>query len=290
MSPQVSLKPEMNTLRTDRFRFFVFVKKRADMTMEEFDRYWLEVHSKVFLKFIAGKEGLLKYEQLHVNQVEKARLKSIGVPVLDYDGVGLFDVDSFEKFAALLDEGYIRDVVPDEEKFILREESVVVRAKIASIVDCDEDLLIAAQMASAGSPYLKLPTNLRKDRSRMLFTFNVMEGVDLSQVWLRDHANVVKATPLGQSIIKYEQLHPTEPVSGFTDNHDAELPHWDGVALIDVPSFNLFKDPVSKRMLAEDEAKWQAPGTLSMLPIDVATIIDVDVAPAYEASLLLGKL
>jgi len=34
--------------------------------------------------------------KLHVNQVEKARLKKMGVPVLDYDGAAYFDFESFE--------------------------------------------------------------------------------------------------------------------------------------------------------------------------------------------------
>ncbi|KAF9255778.1 hypothetical protein L218DRAFT_883359 [Marasmius fiardii PR-910] len=188
----------MNTLRTDRFRILLFIKKRPDVTREDFDRYWLEEHSKVILKFTDGKEGVLKYEQLHINQAEKARLKKIGVPVPDYDGAALFDTDSFDKFGALFgEENYAKDVIPDEEKFFIRKESVIVRTNIASIIDYDEDLVVAAQMGSAGSLYLKPPTKLRKDRSRMLYMFNVKKGVDLSQAWLQDHAEVVKATPLG---------------------------------------------------------------------------------------------
>ncbi|KAG7100199.1 hypothetical protein E1B28_001974 [Marasmius oreades] len=194
----------MNPFRTDRFRVLVFIKKRPDITTEEFNRYWLDEHTRVSLKFAGTKETVLKYEQLHVNQEEKARLKKIGEQVLDYDGVVMFDTDSFEKFGALLNgEEYIKDVLPDEEKFVTREECIVVRANIAPIVDHDEDLVMAAQMGSAGSPYLKLPTKLRKDRVRMVYTFEAKEGVDLSQAWLHRHAEVVKATPLGQSIINY---------------------------------------------------------------------------------------
>ncbi|KAK1220225.1 hypothetical protein PQX77_017024, partial [Marasmius sp. AFHP31] len=85
----------MNTLRTDRVRTVVFLKKREDITIEEFSRYWLDNHSKVLLDFARGKKGIIKYEQLHVNQAKKYRLIKMGVPVLDYDGVVLFDSESF---------------------------------------------------------------------------------------------------------------------------------------------------------------------------------------------------
>ncbi|KAF9257045.1 hypothetical protein L218DRAFT_157627 [Marasmius fiardii PR-910] len=219
----------MNTLRTDRFRIMVFFKKRPELSLEEFSRYWMDEHSKLVIKWMDGKEGMLKYEQLHVNQAEKARLKKMGVPILDYDGVALFDTDNYENFQALFNEEYVRDILPDEEKFVHHDGVVVIRANIASIIDHDEDLIIAAQMASAGSPYLKPPTKLRKDRSRMLFTFNVKEGADLSRVWLQDHAEVVKVTPIGQSAIKYEQLYPMkEPFGRFGGTGDAQPPLWDG--------------------------------------------------------------
>ena len=77
------------------------------------------------------------------------------------------------------------------------------RANIASIIDHDEDLVVATH---AGSAHIKPAAQLRKDRSRMIFMFNVKEGVDISQAWLQDHAEVVKTAPMAKNIIKYEQV------------------------------------------------------------------------------------
>ncbi|KAL0569239.1 hypothetical protein V5O48_012726 [Marasmius crinis-equi] len=285
----------MNALRTDRVRTLVFLKKREDITVEEFSRHWLDRHSKVILDVTAGTSGVIKYEQLHVNQAEKARLKKLGVPVLDFDGIALFDSETFDSLKSVFSsERYTQKAIPDELKFIDREKCVAVRLNIGSIVDSDEDLIVAAQMGSASSAYLQPPTKLRKDRSRVMFAFNAKEGVDLSKAWLQEHAEVVKSTPLGQTVIKYEQLHLTAPirrlVSSKTSDSTLQLPSWDGLALIDVPTFDAFKDSKTRRMLAEDEAKWQVPGSMYMLPVDVATIIDKDVVPALLAKEMLSKL
>ncbi|KAJ8085304.1 hypothetical protein PM082_004099 [Marasmius tenuissimus] len=286
----------MNTLRTDRVRTVIFLKKREDITIDEFSQYWLDNHSKVLLDFARGKKGIIKYEQLHVNQAEKSRLKKMGVPVLDYDGVVLFDFESFDAMnTAFNTDDYTRKVVPDELKFIDREKCIVCRLNIASIVDTDEDLNIAAQMGSASSAYLRPPTKLRKDRSRVIFTFNAKPGVDLSKAWLQGHAEVVKSTPLGESMIKYEQLHPakriTRLVRADSSDHSAiEIPSWDGLALIDVPRFDAFQDSKAEQMLAKDNSRWQVPGSMHMLPVDVATIIDTDVVPASLAKDILSKL
>ncbi|KAK1236159.1 hypothetical protein PQX77_000601 [Marasmius sp. AFHP31] len=285
----------MNNLRTDRVRTVVFLKKREDVTIEEFSRYWLDRHSKVLLDFARGKAGIIKYEQLHVNQAEKGRLKKMGVPVLDYDGAVLFDSESFDAMnTAFSTDDYVQKVIPDELKFIDREKCVVLRLNIASIVDNDEDLIIAAQMGSASSAYLQPPTKLRKDRSRVIFAFKAKPGADMSKAWLQDHAEVVKSTPLGLSMIKYEQLHLAKPITALVRSNSSDttlkLPGWDGLALIDVPAFDVFQDSKTKRMLAEDEARWQVPGSMHMFPVDVATIIDMDVVPALLAKEMLSKL
>ncbi|KAJ8085264.1 hypothetical protein PM082_004059 [Marasmius tenuissimus] len=85
----------MSTLRTHRVRTAVFVKKRQGIAIE-FDCYWLSNHPKVLLDFARGKKGIIKYEQLHVYQAEKGRLKKMRAPVFDYDGVVLFDSGSLD--------------------------------------------------------------------------------------------------------------------------------------------------------------------------------------------------
>ena len=42
----------------------LFMKKRADITLEQFGRHWLDVHSKVVSELAERQYGIIKYEQV----------------------------------------------------------------------------------------------------------------------------------------------------------------------------------------------------------------------------------
>jgi len=52
------------SFRTDRVRLVALVKKLDSVSTEEFSRYWVEEHSKVFLSVPIVQTNLLKYEQV----------------------------------------------------------------------------------------------------------------------------------------------------------------------------------------------------------------------------------
>lgn len=52
------------TLRPDRVRLAVLMAPKHGLSFEEFDRYWLDVHAKVFSSISIVKRNLLKYEQV----------------------------------------------------------------------------------------------------------------------------------------------------------------------------------------------------------------------------------
>ncbi|KAL0069467.1 hypothetical protein AAF712_003502 [Marasmius tenuissimus] len=299
-------------IRADRVRILIFVKRKEGTTQEEFDRYWLHEHSKLYSKFVANKKNPLIYEQLHVNQEEREKMKKHGVPVLNYDGVVSFDVDSFQGFEDVLDDEYWNVIVPDEAEFSNRGACVIARVKVAPVVPFEED--------KAGLP----DKEVRKNRGRMLIVFERKEGLsdeEFTKAWLHTHPDVIKTTPLGKKVIKYDQVreqlvrapkqslaqltpptvqcHMAQPLQAFEDPKDGEasVPKWSGIAAVDVPSFAVstryiqtciysplipdsqliiqdFNDPETAKALVEDEVKWQAPGTRKLLPIDVARIID----------------
>ena len=55
------------TLRTDRVRFVALLYPKEGVSFEEFDRYWTEDHSKVFMSIDIVKQNLLKYEQVQLH-------------------------------------------------------------------------------------------------------------------------------------------------------------------------------------------------------------------------------
>ncbi|KAK7051483.1 hypothetical protein VNI00_004457 [Paramarasmius palmivorus] len=198
----------------------------------------------------------------------------MGVPVIEgYDGVVLWDVESFDKVTEIWSSAeYFSDVVPDEEKFCDRKDAILVRLNIVSINDRSSEFPIPRTAAS-------LPL-LQEDRARMVCIIKRKEGTTMDEMkkhWLGEHIKVSSLTLLGKEMIKVEQNHLASPspiVSFSEPPSDTALPDWDGITLIDTPSFDTFLYPEDAKALGEDNAKWLAPGKLLMLPVNVATIID----------------
>ncbi|KAL1697091.1 hypothetical protein GGG16DRAFT_42587 [Schizophyllum commune] len=120
--------PNPYTLRKDRVRLIYLVKRRKDMTHEEFANYWLNVHSKVIIGSRVAHQYTLRYDQMHVSPVTmKAWSEKYGIPATTYDGVALLEADSFEDLEKVLDSTeYKTHIGPDEHKFIDHENSQMI--------------------------------------------------------------------------------------------------------------------------------------------------------------------
>ncbi|EEB95489.1 hypothetical protein MPER_05536 [Moniliophthora perniciosa FA553] len=200
---------------------------------------------------------------MHINLAEKAKLKGLGLAVLEgYDGVALFDLDSFDDSSALWStEEYFSVVLPDEEKFIDRATSLVFRFNLATVVDS-----------------VAIPSyDIRKDTARMLLLFARREGTSMAEFTesvLNEHAEFLKkGTQMGEEITKYEQLHlafPLEPIKTL-DELSSFPREWDGVEIIDASSYDSLLRLL--KSFAEDNS---ALGRAYLLPLNVATVIDKD--------------
>ncbi|KAK1231612.1 hypothetical protein PQX77_005257 [Marasmius sp. AFHP31] len=247
-------------------RVLVFAKKREDWTIEQFDDYWLHSHAKTYTEYVSRFRNPTIYEQLHINQEEKEKLKKAGIPVVDFDGIPAFDAESFEGFNETIeDPDYEKIIAPDEATFASREGSLFAYTNVAAVVPHVEEKT-------------QLPeTEVRKYRARMVVVFEKKEGLtdeQFTNAWLNDHVAVLKKTPLGKKVIKYDQCHLAEPIKAFAGAGGDSIPKWSGIIAIDAPSFEDFYDSESLKALSEDAAKWTAPGSLKFMPIDVARIFD----------------
>ncbi|ESK90432.1 conidial pigment polyketide synthase alb1 [Moniliophthora roreri MCA 2997] len=225
-----------HTLRTNRFCTLVIFQKNPSLSIYESTQYLLNVHSNLVVKFMEGRDfGLVKYEQLHVNQDAKAALKTMGIQVLeDYDGAVLFEIESFDKFSALwTSPEYIADIAPDERKFALRETALFCRFSIATIFNREEAAVIHAG-----------------------------EGVTTEEL----ERYFLELCDKGEEIIKCNLLYPAAPdaVSRIDNSSSKLVPDWDGAVLVDALSFNI---------LYEFIAGWGGKGTLHVVPVNVASII-----------------
>ncbi|KAF5344905.1 hypothetical protein D9758_011552 [Tetrapyrgos nigripes] len=123
------------TLRTDRVRMLGLIYKNPSISREEFDRYWLEHHSQLFLSLDIVKKNLLKYEQLHINQQTKD-LQSLGAALIECDGVAIIEAESYEKLLELFNDAQFKAIVePDEEKFLDRSKTRSVPLDFAAFIN-----------------------------------------------------------------------------------------------------------------------------------------------------------
>ncbi|KAL1732352.1 hypothetical protein EV714DRAFT_235538 [Schizophyllum commune] len=119
---------DSHSLRKDRVRLVYLLKRRKDMTHEEFTNCWLNDHSKVFVNSRVAHQYTLRYEQIHVSPATlKAWSEKYGIPARTYDGVALLEADSFEDLQKVLDSTeYKTHIGPDEHNFIDHENSQMI--------------------------------------------------------------------------------------------------------------------------------------------------------------------
>ena len=94
-------------------KLIFFVKRRAELSPDEFRRYWREQHGPMFAATEIARRYVVRYEQNHRDLRDYDR----GEP--DYDGVGIQWYRSLDDMRALFaDPEYTATVRPDEQRFI----------------------------------------------------------------------------------------------------------------------------------------------------------------------------
>lgn len=97
-------------------KLFVFLKRREDMTPEEFHAYWRDTHAELALDLPEFKRHLRRYTQAH--NIESA---SFDFPAghVGFDGIAevwFEDVESMNR--AFREQRYLEVIRPDEYKFL----------------------------------------------------------------------------------------------------------------------------------------------------------------------------
>ncbi|THU80255.1 hypothetical protein K435DRAFT_607717, partial [Dendrothele bispora CBS 962.96] len=127
---------KLPALRTDRVRMLGLITKNPSISQEEFERHWFEQHSQLILSLDIVKKNLLKYEQLHVNQNTRILLQGLNVPLIDCDGVGVFEAESYEKIFEVFNDPEFKAIIePDEERFLDRAKTRVIPLDFLAFID-----------------------------------------------------------------------------------------------------------------------------------------------------------
>ncbi|KAJ7761902.1 hypothetical protein DFH07DRAFT_814474 [Mycena maculata] len=125
------------SFRTDRVRLAILLKRNPTLTKEEFSQYWLGTHAALFSGLAIVKTNLLKYEQAHTNEPVLLQLAAaMGAPKSEWDGMAIFEAESYVKiFEIFQSEEYQKVVVPDEKHFIVRQASQALPLDLNTVLD-----------------------------------------------------------------------------------------------------------------------------------------------------------
>ncbi|KAF9257046.1 hypothetical protein L218DRAFT_991200 [Marasmius fiardii PR-910] len=252
----------------NRVRLLMFTQKKDDISFQEYSRYWSHEHAQIFMDLEIVKKNILKYEQLHVNQEWKAKLRenpSVNMP--DFDGIVLFEAESPEKIQEVVQHPEFMDKVMGDAKKLFKLDSPIVRATCDIAVILDTSSKDTKPKPEVGNPvyqnYGRLIAPLRKNDS--------LSQTQFSDHWLNVHDPTFKSTLANvYSISKWEQLHIRPDPSGNTSE-------WSGIGVIEAASlakiFDILQIEQFKKWV-ENNASFLSGNLPEMLPCDVITFID----------------
>ena len=111
-------------------KLIVAVRKRKDMSVEEFQAHWRNRHAELVKSSPATQKYVRKYVQCHTlpDQYEQSDVAFDGTAELWFDSVS--DKDAF-----FSDPDYLRDVQPDEARFADMSETVFCVTEEELVVD-----------------------------------------------------------------------------------------------------------------------------------------------------------
>ncbi|WP_375419221.1 EthD domain-containing protein, partial [uncultured Hymenobacter sp.] len=95
-------------------KFTILLRKRADLTQEEFVQYHKTQHAPLFTSLPEVQQYVRRYVQGHTQVLDLP-----GLPAPAYDGTTELWFDSLEDIAKVFAaESYMRIIRPDEAKFL----------------------------------------------------------------------------------------------------------------------------------------------------------------------------
>lgn len=95
-------------------KFTILLRRRPDVSHEEFVAYHKNRHAPLFCALPAVRQHVRRYVQSHTVPAELP-----GLPPVTFDGITELWFDDVQGLAALFnDESYMQTIRPDEERFL----------------------------------------------------------------------------------------------------------------------------------------------------------------------------
>ncbi|KAJ7170179.1 EthD domain-containing protein [Mycena filopes] len=100
-------------------RVTVLIRRRADLTREQFLHHWTTKHVAIFSNVKKVQEKVIRYNQFHILKPESNQLATAGFPMADFDAAAEFIVEHLDDLIEVLkDEEYCQTVTADEPNFL----------------------------------------------------------------------------------------------------------------------------------------------------------------------------
>lgn len=116
------------------YKFIIFIKRRADMTPDEFQHYYENVHAKLG-KQIAPDVGAIKYVRRYIQPLDGSVDRR--APDIEYDEMTEVWFRDYEKFKIVAEKVSRGELAPeveeDEEKFMDRS-----RTRFGTVVEYEQ--------------------------------------------------------------------------------------------------------------------------------------------------------
>ncbi|KAJ7040311.1 hypothetical protein C8F04DRAFT_1083160 [Mycena alexandri] len=100
-------------------RVSVLIRRRTDLTQEQFLQYWTTNHVQIFSNVKKVQEKIIRYNQFLILEPESDQLAAVGFPILQYDAAAEFFVERLDDLMELLqDQEFKEKVTADESNFL----------------------------------------------------------------------------------------------------------------------------------------------------------------------------
>jgi uncharacterized protein (TIGR02118 family) len=202
-------------------KYYSLLKKREDFDLEEFSKYWHEIHAQIIIKTLK----LASYVLNHQIEMEGSNLPQPG-----FDGVAEAVATDLETALAFTSSDAYRESLYKDETNFLKEQP--------SVLFAHEHVIIPGSKTERNTSFVKAMTFFHKKPDMPLEEFY--------DYWLNVHAPLVHRTP---GLIRYVQNHVLpETVTKLK-------PIFDGVAELWWPDMASFQNARNSPELAKEQMK-----------------------------------
>ncbi|MFW6092810.1 MAG: EthD domain-containing protein [Pseudomonadota bacterium] len=181
-------------------RLTYLLRRRPDVSVEEFQRYWREEHGPLVAGH-AGRLGILKYVQVHAvdDPANAAMAEARGGMEPPYDGVAeLWFADRDTLVQGTAGESGRRaaaELVEDEARFIDLPRSPLWLNHELPQVNPTPEVLVARPRSTLAKLYFPLRCHAGQDEA------------EAQRYWYRYHGPLIRRQAAGAGILRYMQVH-----------------------------------------------------------------------------------